>query len=489
MNTYLRLLPLFLLFGLCGCFRILPSDGGGQGNIRTESRPVNPDDIALPAGYTAEAVATGLTFPTAVAFDEQGRLHVIEAGYSYGEVFLEPRLLRVEPGGSLTTVATGIKNGPWTGVTFHNGNFYVAEGGELLGGKILRISPDGNITSLIEDLPTMGDHHTNGPVIGADGMLYFALGTATNSGVVGPDNYDYGWLKRYPDFHDIPCQDVVLVGRNYTSNLPPEPKSEEHVTGAYSSYGAATTPGQVIEGRIPCSGAVLRMSPEGGAPPELVAWGFRNPFGLAFSPAGQLYVSDNGFDVRGSRPVWGTGDYLWEVQQGQWYGWPDYSGGLAFNGDRFDPPGEEPPQPILAQHPNKPPQPVATLGVHSSSNGLDFSRSDAFGFDGQVFVAQFGDLAPGVGKVLAPVGYKVLRVDVESGVVTEFAANKGKTVAPASKLKTGGFERPISVKFSPDGESLYVVDFGIMETGEGEDNNPVVKTGVIWKITKTKPSL
>jgi glucose/arabinose dehydrogenase len=182
--------------------------------------------------------------------------------------------------------------------------------------------------------------------------------------------------------------------------------------------------------------------------------------------------------------VWGNGDYLWQVQQGQWYGWPDYSGGLAFNGDRFDPPGEEAPQPLLAQHPNEPPRPAATLGVHSSSNGLDFSRSSAFGYEGQAFIAQFGDLAPAVGKVLAPVGYKVVRVDVANGTVTDFAANKGKKTAPASKLRSGGLERPIAVKFSPDGESLYIVDFGVIKV-TGKEQRPQQQTGVIWKITKT----
>ncbi|MFD3001144.1 PQQ-dependent sugar dehydrogenase [Pontibacter toksunensis] len=483
MRSFRYLLPLLFTFSLSGCFRLLSSDGGGQGDIRMNVRPVDPADIALPAGYKAEAVATGLTFPTGVTFDDQGRAYVIEAGYSYGEVFLEPRLLRVEPDGSLTTIAIGAKNGPWTGVTFHNGSFYVSEGGELLGGKILRISPEGNITTLLENLPTMGDHHTNGIVVGSDNKLYFSLGTATNSGVVGPDNYDFGWLKRYPDFHDIPCQDVVLVGRNYTSELPPEPEREKHTTGAYSPYGTPTTEGQVIEGRIPCSGAVLRIPVEGGAPPELIAWGFRNPFGLAFSPAGKLYTSENAFDVRGSRPIWGVSDNLWEVQEGMWYGWPDYAGGMLINGERFEAPDKKAPQPLLAQHPNTPPKPIAKLGVHSSSNGLDFSRSDAFGYKGQAFVAQFGDQAPDVGKVLAPVGYKIVRVNVENGVISDFAANRGKIVAPASKLKTGGLERPISVKFSPDGESLYIVDFGILYMG-GKEMNPEVKTGVVWKITK-----
>jgi glucose/arabinose dehydrogenase len=483
MKTTHYLFLILCMVTLSGCFRLLSSDGGGQGNIRTQVRPVDPAAIALPTGYKAEVVATGLTFPTAVAFDAQGRLYVTESGYSYGEVFSEPRLVRIEPTGDLTTVAIGKKNGPWTGITFYDGNFYVAEGGELSGGKILRISPEGSIATLIQNLPTMGDHHTNGPVIGADGMLYFSTGTATNSGVVGPDNYEFGWLKRYPDFHDIPCEDIVLVGRNYSSNLPSEPNSAVHVTGAYSPYGKSTTPGQVIEGRIPCSGAILRIAVDGRAAPELVAWGFRNPYGLAFSPDGKLYTTENGYDVRGSRPVWGVSDNLWEVKQGMWYGWPDYSAGMLLNGKRFEAPGSKAPQPLLEKHLSEPPKPVATLGVHSSSNGFDFSRNDTFGHRGKAFIAQFGDLAPGVGKVLAPVGYKVIMVDVTTGIVTEFAANKGKQIAPASKLKNGGLERPISVKFSPDGENLYVVDFGIVAAGKG-GLEPQVKTGVIWKISK-----
>ena len=95
-------------------------------------------------------------------------------------------------------VSTGGKNGPWTGVWHHDGVFCVAEGGQLEGGRILRITAD----------------------------------------------------------------------------------------------GTSTEPNQVIVGRIPCSGAVLCVGPKGGRP-ELVAWGFRNPFGLAFAPDEQLYVADN----------------------------------------------------------------------------------------------------------------------------------------------------------------------------------------------------
>ena len=89
----------------------------------------------------------------------------------------------------------------------------------------------------------------------------------------------------------------------------------------------------------------------------------------------------------------------------------------------------------------------------------------------------------GAGKVLYPVGFKIVRANVETGVVRDFATNKGKRNGPASWLKKGGLERPVSVKFDPSGSALYVVDFGIMQTTK-EGIKPQAKTGMIWKITK-----
>jgi len=468
------------------CYRMRKSSGGGQiGNV--PARSINTADIALPPGYQIELVAQGFTFPSACVVDDKGDLYVIETGYSYGEVFGEPKLIRINKNGSKTTVATGTNNGPWSGITFYKGNFYVAEGGEMEGGRILRISPDGKITSLVSDLPSMGDHHTNGPVI-KDGYVYFGQGTATNSGVVGIDDAEFGWLKRRNDFHDIPCKDITLAGVNYETDNPlTDDPNDKAMTGAYLPFGTASKPGQIIKGRVPCGGSVMRIPLEGGKP-ELVAWGFRNPFGLALSPDNKVYVTENGYDDRGSRPVWGTADVLWEIEEGKWYGWPDWSAGdVLTHGvstpEEFKVPGKEPPKALLQQYPNDPPRPKAIMGVHASANGLDFSRSERFGHVGEAFVAEFGDMAPKVGKVLAPVGFKVVRVNPRSGVIQDFAVNRTKKNGPASWHGNGGLERPLSVKFSPDGNDLYVVDFGIMKMTE-QGPMPQMNTGVVWKISK-----
>src|SRR5205814_5772160 len=121
---------------------------------------------------------------------------------------------RIESNGQAVPVASGGKGGPWTGVVFHAGNFFVGDGNVLEGGRILRVTRDGKLDVAVSGLPSFGDHHTDGPVVGPDGWLYFGQGTASNAGVVGEDNAKFGWLKRHPEFHDIPGQDIVLTGRN-----------------------------------------------------------------------------------------------------------------------------------------------------------------------------------------------------------------------------------------------------------------------------------
>ncbi|HLP17360.1 MAG TPA: PQQ-dependent sugar dehydrogenase [Bacteroidota bacterium] len=471
---------------LSGCYFLRGSGGGGQEAGSWQApRHIDPHDVALVRGYAIEPFAQGLTFPTGITFDDEGRAYVVESGYSYGEVFETPKLLRVEADGSTKTIAEGIsKNGPWTSVNFYRGNFYVAEGGERDGGKILKISPQGRITELVTGLPSMGDHHTNSAVIGPDGYIYFGQGTATNSGVVGVDNAKFGWLRRRPGFHDIPCRDITLNGVNFETEdaLASSGSGEKRTTGAYSAYGTPTQKGQIIHGKIPCTGSVMRF-PLAGGPLELVAWGFRNPFGLAFASDGQLFVTENAYDDRGSRPIWGAGDVLWKVKKGAWYGWPDYSAGESVANSEFAAPGKDEPTALIASAPDSLPTPVAIFGVHSSSNGFDFSKSDEFGYRGEAFVAQFGDQAPAVGKVLHPVGFKVVRVNVNTGVIEDFAVNAGSDNGPASALGSGGLERPVAARFDRKGGALYIVDFGVLLMSK-EGASPKQHTGVVWKITK-----
>jgi glucose/arabinose dehydrogenase len=392
-------------------------------------------------------------------------------------------VLELDPdtGAVIREVATGA-HAPWNGVAFADGALFVAQGGQDDCGRIVRIDPaSGAQTVLVDRLPSLGDHHTNGPVV-VDGWVYFGQGTATNSAVVGEDNHAFGWLAKHPRHHDVPCQDVRLTGTNFTSANPLTEADDQVQTGAFLPFGTASEAGQTIAGRVPCSGAVLRVRARGGNV-ELVAWGFRNPYGLAATPDGTVLVTDNGYDVRGSRPVFGSADMLWRLEPGRWYGWPDYAEARPLTMDFYSEADGDTAGFVLAEHPGEPPEPLARFAVHASANGLDVSRSAAFGHDGQAFVALFGDMSPSTGKIAAPVGFSVVRVDLATSVIEDFARNDGDSSGPASKLGSRGLERPIAVRFDPDGHALYVVDFGVLRMGhDGPDPQP--ETGVLWRITR-----
>src|SRR5919206_109167 len=87
-------------------YTFLPSNGAGKA-VFSPPRQVNPADVAVPPGYCIEPIVTGLNYPSAVVTDEQDRVYVLESGYSYGEDFAPPQLLRVEGDSHLTVIATG----------------------------------------------------------------------------------------------------------------------------------------------------------------------------------------------------------------------------------------------------------------------------------------------------------------------------------------------------------------------------------------------
>lgn len=434
-------------------------------------RRVDARDIELPPGYTITAVATDLTFPTGIAFDDLGRPHVVEAGYGPVDVWTEPRLLRLEPKRQIV-VSQGQRNGPWNGVVYGDGKFYVVEGGLLKGGRLLQIGRDGKVKILAQGLPTRGDHQATGPALGPDGAVYFGVGTATNAGVVGPDNFLAGWLSRFPMISDVPCRDVALTGRGFPSVDVLGAGESQTQTGAFRPFGNVAYAGEHITGRQLCNGALMRLAPSGEV--EVVATGLRNPFGLAFDPEGKLFVTNQGYDLRGSRPTTAAGDHLWQVRPGAWYGWPDL-------GAQGEPAGE----PVLAQHPGPVPAPAAFLGVQSSPGGFDFSTSEYFGHVGEAFVALAGDrVAPAGRRQRQPSGFRIVRVDVKNGRVEDFAVNRAG--GPASKNRGGGLERPIAVRFAQHGQALYVVDYGVVLVNE---NGAYAQrgTGVVWRITRTTP--
>lgn len=424
--------------------------------------------------YEMEMIACGLTFPTTLEFDDYGDLYVAEAGYSYGPAYAEAKILRICRDGTIEEVVSGFE-GPLTGMAWHEGNLYIISGN--YNGKVYRVNHRGEKEVLIEGLRGGSDHFTSELTFGPDGKMYFAVGTTTNSAVVGVDNAYYGWLGKRPKDHDVPARDVLLVGQNFPSPNPlvkTDPNAQA-VTGAFHAFGTQSYPGEIVKGQLLSNGVIYRANPD-GSDLEIVADGFRNIFGLGFSPEGRLYVTNNGFDFRGSRPIEGDWDTFYEVTPG-WYGWPDFASGLPVTLPYFKPPGFPQPEFLLANHPPLADQPLIRFKPHSATQKFDFCTNSAFGRPGEIFFAQFGSAPPITTGNTQPVGYRVVRAMPYTGQVQDFLIN----VMPGKEKY--GPERPVAIRFSPDGETLYVLDFGKLDA-TATTAIPYSESGAVWRVRR-----
>ncbi len=414
----------------------------------------------------ARLVAEGLDFPTSLAFDAEGTPWVAESGLPFAGAAPGGRIRRIGPDGQTEPLLGDLK-WPVNGLAFHDGLFYISEGGHP--GRISRWAQGRERETVLDGLPGLGNYHTNMTVVGPDGRLYFSQGALTNSGVIGLDAYELGWLKRLPHNHDVPGYDVALAGLNLESANPLSPNGDRPArTGAFSPFGTETRPGQRIAGRVPCTASVMRCRPD-GSELELVAWGLRNAYGLLFLPDGRLLATDQGTDDRGSRPVGQAPDLLFEVRPGAWYGWPDYVGGVPVTDPRFQPHRGPQPEFLLANHGELPaPQrPLLEFAVNAAATKMDLVPESAPRWPGHLLVALFGDERPMTGPAGPRVGRSLARIDPSDWSLHATGA--------------GPFRRPIDVRVHPSEGAVYVLDFGDFEMGPG-GVEARAGTGALWKI-------
>jgi glucose/arabinose dehydrogenase len=254
-------------------------------------------------------------------------------------------------------------------------------------------------------------------------------------------------------------------------------------------------PGEVIKGQLKCSTGVWRAQPDGSGL-ELLAWGIRNPYGMAFDEIGDLYVADNDFEEVGDRAIANDPDRVWRIRTArqphgsvaapEWFGFPDVcADGLPVWHETHLPTKGRPAQPLI-QDPPPWAGPAAYLEKpHSCLTKMDFCRSEAFGPDcrGRLFLSEWGTAAPMNSPHPEDLdhGFKVVCVDVAAGTATDFVRNARP--GPASAQGSAGIERPVDCKFHPDGRSLYVLDFGVAHIDEQKWLS-YGHTGVLWRIRR-----
>ena len=468
-----------------------PPPGGAEPGVPPGTQQENPPDtrpgppFELEAGYALTNVARNIQgIVVGVAADPSGNVYYVtntcptvdreaftgqrtmQDAYNGLSTFGYSQLVRIAPGGSQTVLLNeqqGQLKCSVNGLTYHNGKLYLP-----VMGQMIEYDVASQASKVILDNLPWGDHYVDRVTFGPDGKGYFGIGTATNAGVVGLDDEGCCWkLADFPDKREILPYNVTLTGQNFTgAGCTVDEKTAEvraQSAGALVPFGQTTTAGQVIQGQKKANTTVNRFDvsdPEGTF--EVFASGFRHPYGIAFGPGGRLFVTNNGPDIRGCRPIGnGVPDDMWEVTQGSWAGWPEVFGGYELDNpgllrlDLTQPPSiftrESRPAPAM--------QPFLRFEPHTNAANIEFSTSDAFGHTGDAFVTQAGSHDPGTsGGPTVNTGKKLVRVNLATKQVSNFYVSNNWGESGTA------IHRPLSITFSPDGSKLYVGDLGVLSS-------------------------
>jgi hypothetical protein len=314
----------------------------------------------VPAGFTVSVFASGLNQPRRVRVAPNGDVFVSESGAG--------RVLVFQPGDTGASSRPGVFAGnldrPY-GIAFVPAAdpqwVYVAAANQVVrypyraGAR----QAGGPAEVIVRDLPT-SRHWTKDLAASRDGQrLFLAVGSASNLGVGMPEMTD------------------------------------EQVRQFEATHGRGAAWGDE-ENR-----AVVRVFDPAGREVRNYATGIRNCSGLAMQPG-----TDNLWCVVNERDHLGPDmvpDYMAQVQEGAFYGWPWYT-----IGDREDPAraGQRPDLKGDVRVPE------VLIQPHSSALGVAFYEGDAFPADyrGDAFVALHGSHSrPGMA------GYKVIRVRMNAG--------------------------------------------------------------------------
>jgi glucose/arabinose dehydrogenase len=450
-----------------------------------------------PSGFELKPYIVGLDSPTGFCFDEANNIIIAEGGID-GD---EPRIFGIHPDGTRFNIyPSGTRipvfhpgfsiYGPIGGLVYNDGRILASHRDKDDMGVITSFGYDGSHKTVVSGLPAQGDFGVTDLAISPiDGRLYFGVGAATNSGVVGPDNIEEGWVDKHPNACDLPLQQINLLGYRFGAENPKASifTPSISVTVPFQPFGISDII-QILAVAFPVekpTGAILSVSPDGGDL-RAEAWGVRNPVGVAIDDYNSIWITDQGMELRGTRPIASDQDALYQiVTRGAWLGWPDYSRSLdPVSLGQFQPPpdllkgtGYPKVSAIIDQQAShlQPPDKSQLRALFENQSGAAkiafFPASGPFHrspYEGELLVALWGDRAPfstGGDPLPEPrPGYRVVRVKIDSrdarDSVKDFIYNTQGM--PASQVGDGtseAIERPIDLKFGPEG-TLYILDFG-----------------------------
>ena len=238
LRSTLSLIGTVIVFALFLTSASLPFSTGAQ-TFPVQIAPGFEFNIFAAPDRVPEFALSAYTGPTSLAFDARGRLFV---GTLSGKILI---LVDSNDDGQVDLVKTFASGVPQPlGLAFRSNGDLFATSNVLRGvGRIVRLRDlDGDdladeIVTIVDGLPSEGDHQTDRLRFGPDGLLYFGQGSSTDNGIAQP-------------------------------GLPVE---------------------------RPLNATMLRVDVDNPTLVETFATGLRNPFGMAFHPEnGELFATDGG---------------------------------------------------------------------------------------------------------------------------------------------------------------------------------------------------
>ena len=192
-----------------------------------------------------------------------------------------------------------------------------------------------SLQKVLENIPFMGKYMDRNIII-KNSKLLLSIGAATNSGIA---TYEDGQeVDKIP--YDKSPIDIKLNGVNYGKNK----------TGAFMPYGNSSFDGQKIKGETLANACVVEVDLYNNKV-ALYSSGIRNVTGWDLDADGNLIGIVGGMENSEERPINRDFDYLYKIDKGKWYGWPDFSGGDPITSPRFK--GEKTVEKLIQNHPNK----------------------------------------------------------------------------------------------------------------------------------------
>ena len=163
----------------------LAADALDRGGDRARAAKCDADNggLVLPPGFCAVVVAKDVGLARHMAVRPNGDLYVAINNSRNGETLGAVLALRDTDGDGRADIQQRFGPTGGNGVLWHNGQLFFAPNDRVLrysfsGNSLL---PNGNSTTVVQNLPADGDHVSKTIVVGPGGWLYVNIGSASNS--------------------------------------------------------------------------------------------------------------------------------------------------------------------------------------------------------------------------------------------------------------------------------------------------------------------